>query len=783
MYLCSRNFVLITCPLFYLVCSRMAKRKCWKPDDMQRAMDAVCNDKVTISDAARRFEVPRKTLDDRMKGLVQHGTSPGPKTVLTAVEEAALVQYLVYMAQRSFPLTRTMVMAFAWAIAKRTGKADRFNPEYGPSKHWWSNFRKRHPKLTLRKSDKLDRCRAEAYNAEVVDEYFNLLQNVLKENNLLSAPRQLYNCDETFLPLDTTREKVVTLKNTKHVYSQAQGTSDHITMLCGASAAGIPLPPMIIYPKSFPGGPYTVAGPDDAVYAKSESGWVDSDLFLSWLKKSFLKFAVPQRPLILFVDGHSSHVTLDVIDLARENDVVIFCLPPHTTHALQPLDVAVFKSLKDFFSKSVRALCFAKKNFIVSKREFARVVKGPFERAFSIPNIKAGFAKSGIFPFNPNAIDRSKMISGSSSSQSSESQPTTESSETETVSHQPTDQPLGTPRLETSEELPSSSLLSSSFSFSDSQLETSTPIPETTPSVSHSSDSMVDSSVLACATPSPMVSPWQSQMGGVENPIIIPSSIPVTPHSSGRSTPRSLISNPLVAAGLIPEDLADILSAPEETTATKRRRITGARVLTADEYYKMMEEKDRKEKEAAELKEKRKQEREEKKREREQKKAEKEQQKAEKERQKADKRKGKGKKQKPEKSQQEAEKEGQKADKKRQEKQTFKPQKRKCADSQEKTSKHQRLDDDSTDSDGEQPGPSCRPKRTRQLPARFCVDSEESDSVDDTQCEICDKRVPEGVKAAHIFWIDCDKCGCWVHTACAFGNNFTSKKYICDGCV
>ena len=524
----------MTCPLFYLVCSRMAKRKCWNPDDMQRAMDAVCNDKVTISDAARRFEVPRKTLDDRMKGLVQHGTNPGPKTVLTAV--VALVQYLVYMAQRGFPLTRTMVMAFVWAIAKRTGKADRFNPEYGPSKHWWSNFRKRHPKLTLRKSDKLDRCRADAYNAEVVDEYFNLLQNVLKENNLLSAPRQLYNCDETFLPLDTTREKVVTV--VKHVYSQAQGTPDHITMPCGASGAGFPLPPMIIYPKAFHGGPYTVAGPDDAVYAKSESGWVDSDLFLSWLKKSFLKFAVPQRPLILFVDGHSSHVTLDVIDLARENDVIILCFPPHTTHALQPLDVAVFKSLKDFFSKSVWALCFAKKNFIVSKREFARVVKGPIERAFSIPNFKAGFAKSGIFPFNPNAIDRSKMISGSSSSQSSESQPTTESSETETVSHQPTlpsDQPLGTPRLETSEE-------SSSFSFSDSQLETSTPFPETTPSVSHSSDSMVESSVLASATPFPTVPLWQSQnsqMGGVENPIIIPSS---TPHSSGRSTPRSLIS-------------------------------------------------------------------------------------------------------------------------------------------------------------------------------------------------------------------------------------------------
>ena len=130
-----------------------------------------------------------------MKGLVQHGTNPGPKTVLSAEEEEALVQYLVYMAKRGFPLTRKMVMAYAWAIAKRAGSADRFNPEYGPGKHWWSNFRKGHPELTLRKSDKLDRCRAEAYSAEVVGEY--VLENVLKENNLINAPRQLYNCDET----------------------------------------------------------------------------------------------------------------------------------------------------------------------------------------------------------------------------------------------------------------------------------------------------------------------------------------------------------------------------------------------------------------------------------------------------------------------------------------------------------------------------------------------------------------------------------------------------------
>lgn len=143
------------------------------------------------------------------------------------------------------------------------------------------------------------------------------------------------------------------------------------------------------------------------MYTKSESGWVDSELFLQWFKKIFLKYAVPERPLLLLVDGHKSHITLDLIDSARSNNITIFCLPPHCTHALQPLDVAVFKSLKAHFSRSLYAWCFTKRDFVVTKRDFARVVKEPFELAF---NIKNGFEKCGIYPFNCTAFDKAKLL-------------------------------------------------------------------------------------------------------------------------------------------------------------------------------------------------------------------------------------------------------------------------------------------------------------------------------------------------------------------------------------
>ena len=104
---------------------------------MEAAMEALKARRMTITAAATTFSVPRKTLDDIVKGLVIHGKKPGVSTVLTAKEEASLVSYLLYMAKRGFPLTKTMVKAFAWAIAKRSGRDGCFHPEFGPGEHWW----------------------------------------------------------------------------------------------------------------------------------------------------------------------------------------------------------------------------------------------------------------------------------------------------------------------------------------------------------------------------------------------------------------------------------------------------------------------------------------------------------------------------------------------------------------------------------------------------------------------------------------------------------------------
>ena len=50
------------------------------------------------------------------------------------------------------------------------------------------------------------------------------------------------------------------------------------------------------------------------------------------------------------MDGHSSHVSWQFLDYCLQNDIIPFCLPPHSTHLLQPLDVGLFSPLQRNYS-------------------------------------------------------------------------------------------------------------------------------------------------------------------------------------------------------------------------------------------------------------------------------------------------------------------------------------------------------------------------------------------------------------------------------------------------
>ena len=90
---------------------------------------------------------------------------------------------------------------------------------------WWRHFLQRHPDLSLRSGDSTGYVRMNAMNEENLKNYFDLLDTVLEENNLKIHPKQIYNMDETGLPLNPRPPKVVALRSQKKVRHQCSGSN------------------------------------------------------------------------------------------------------------------------------------------------------------------------------------------------------------------------------------------------------------------------------------------------------------------------------------------------------------------------------------------------------------------------------------------------------------------------------------------------------------------------------------------------------------------------------
>jgi len=123
------------------------------------------------------------------------------------------------------------------------------------------------------------------------------------------------------------------------------------------------------------------------------------------VKKPFLRYAVPARPLLLLFDGHSSHFQPEVLRCTKTSKVIVFCLPSHTTHATQPLDAAVFGPLKQHWENACHKYIQKNPGKGITKYQFLGLFKEAWMETIRPSNICAGFKKCGIFPFDPKAIE------------------------------------------------------------------------------------------------------------------------------------------------------------------------------------------------------------------------------------------------------------------------------------------------------------------------------------------------------------------------------------------
>ena len=196
------------------------------------------------------------------------------------------------------------------------------------------------------------------------------------------------------------------LQNGRITQACQDGNREFISLLACINAAGGALPPALIYK----GEALQSTWLEDlnhqlAYFSFSPNGWSSNAIGIHWLKNVFQRHTSHQRRRLLIVDGHSSHVNMQFIDLCDQLNILLLILPAHSTHRLQPLDVSLFAPLASYYTTALNDLtCTSLSMVSMTKRSFFSIFWKAWGQAFTSQNIQSGWRKTGIWPFDPNLV-------------------------------------------------------------------------------------------------------------------------------------------------------------------------------------------------------------------------------------------------------------------------------------------------------------------------------------------------------------------------------------------
>lgn len=129
--------------------------------------------------------------------------------------------------------------------------------------------------------------------------------------------------------------------------------------------------------------------------------------FFEYISKQFYSRCIANAvefPVIYFLDGHKSHLSLELSELCAQYQIILYCLFPNSTHITQPCDV-VFRALK-YKWKEVMLSYKQTTQKSVTKVTFAPLFKKAFDQ-ITPDSIKNGFkicGKSASQPVAKNSI-------------------------------------------------------------------------------------------------------------------------------------------------------------------------------------------------------------------------------------------------------------------------------------------------------------------------------------------------------------------------------------------
>ena len=387
------------------------KKKRWTMEQKRSLLARYKAGTSSVKTFCRENDIPYQTFRDWLQDE-QRTAGSGTTTALSPAIERLLVTLVVMLSASGVPMGRNMLPKL---VEKGINEgALQVNPKVKftanrPGPDWVKRFYKRHKKdLTLRKKDKLTYKRAQSLTKANKALYFEMLDKVIKDHDI--QPRNIYNADEAGFQADSGEQTVWyarALKNAYGVISQNARALYSVLFCC--NALGDYLPTLTIFRAAGLWYPWTTNGDEDAFYTTTKNGWMEERVFTNWFTKVFIPLTKPDDPnearLFIF-DGHPSHISFEMASAAVAHNIHLLCLPPHCTHALQPLDVACFRSAKAVWADVCQKWFDKNPNKVLGKEDFPHCLKIVSDHLKNNPGfVVNGFRACGIVPFDSTAGD------------------------------------------------------------------------------------------------------------------------------------------------------------------------------------------------------------------------------------------------------------------------------------------------------------------------------------------------------------------------------------------
>ncbi|USP74632.1 hypothetical protein yc1106_01906 [Curvularia clavata] len=350
--------------------------------DIQLAISSISSNQILSNrQAAAIYSVSERTIRRRRAGIpTRRDCQPNLKN-LTQLEEEVIVSHILDLDQRGFAPTYAAVRDMAdKLLATRSGGRVGVN--------WPSTFVKRTDSLTTRFNRAYDRQRALCEDPVLIKSWFELVEQTKAKYGI--CDEDVYNFDEAgFIMGKITTQLIITASERRSQPKAIQpGGREWVTFITAVNAASWSIPPFLIFTSKY------------HLSAWYEEAEIPRDWAIA-VSDNDGKVVGARRLLIL--NGHKSHQSLEFQELYKENNIYTLCMPPHSSHLLQPLNVGCFSPLKRAYSREVESLIRNHINHI-TKLEFLPAFKVAFNQSFVSANICSAFRGAGLIPLQPEAV-------------------------------------------------------------------------------------------------------------------------------------------------------------------------------------------------------------------------------------------------------------------------------------------------------------------------------------------------------------------------------------------